>query len=216
MLPVFHDGLKLDLKDHVDVSVTVGGVAHLRCPLTPSSDVLQIMWQKLEPEEPVTVATCLPTKHKLNPKFTDVFILSGAGLEDCDLEVLSVKEKDQGCYQCLLITPSDVIDTAKTCLWIQTVGSMKQVSGPSPVAHGSVHWAVPCSVVGVVLVAGAVCLLLFFRKHRATREKRNVETVENAMITPDPHEGGRWEHTYVEDATDPDDRKSSSLSFTAM
>ncbi|CAL9698652.1 unnamed protein product [Knipowitschia caucasica] len=195
-------GLKLDLKDHVDVSVTVGGVAHLRCPLTPSSDVLQIMWRKLEPEEPVTVATCLPTKHKLHSKFSDIFRLSGAGLEDCVLEIHGVKEKIQGCYQCLLITPSDVVHAAKICLRIQErhgldptqsspeevapssssseeeeAGSMKQVSG----ADGSVLWAVPCSVGGVVLLAGAVCLLLFFfRKRRATRDKKNVETVENA------------------------------------
>ncbi|XP_055019199.1 OX-2 membrane glycoprotein-like isoform X2 [Boleophthalmus pectinirostris] len=125
MTAVFLEGLKIDIKAHVDVVVKAGEEARFQCPLPFSSDVLQVMWQKILPEEAVTVATCLLSQHKHHPKFSHRFRLTGAGLKNCSLVVQNVTEQDEGCYLCLFITSSDVANTGRTCL------QMYELYGPT-------------------------------------------------------------------------------------
>uniref|UniRef100_A0A8C6UA60 Ig-like domain-containing protein n=1 Tax=Neogobius melanostomus TaxID=47308 RepID=A0A8C6UA60_9GOBI len=89
-----------------------GEEACLQCPLSYSTDVLQVMWQKLLPEEEVTVATCHPHRYKLNPDFSTKIRLK----ENCSIVVQNVTEQDEGCYLCLFITSSDVAYYGKACL----------------------------------------------------------------------------------------------------
>uniref|UniRef100_A0A8C6UCQ2 Ig-like domain-containing protein n=1 Tax=Neogobius melanostomus TaxID=47308 RepID=A0A8C6UCQ2_9GOBI len=100
-----------------DVAVKAGEEACLQCPLSYSADVLQVMWQKLLPEEgEVTVATCHPHRYKLNPDFSTKIGLKETTLRNCSIVVQNVTEQDEGCYLCLFITSSDFADYGKACL----------------------------------------------------------------------------------------------------
>uniref|UniRef100_A0A8C6UBB8 Ig-like domain-containing protein n=1 Tax=Neogobius melanostomus TaxID=47308 RepID=A0A8C6UBB8_9GOBI len=94
-----------------------GEEACLQCPLSYFADVLQVVWQKLLPEEgEVTVATCHPHRYKLNPDFSTKIGLKETTLWNCSIVVQNVTEQDEGCYLCLFITSSDVAYYGKACL----------------------------------------------------------------------------------------------------
>uniref|UniRef100_A0A8C6TIX8 Ig-like domain-containing protein n=1 Tax=Neogobius melanostomus TaxID=47308 RepID=A0A8C6TIX8_9GOBI len=115
---VFIQGLNIVIKSQqTDVAVKAGEEACLQCPLSYSTDVLQVMWQKILPEEgEVTVATCHPHRYKLNPDFSTKIGLKETTLRNCSIVVQNVTEQDEGCYLCLFITSSDVAYYGKACL----------------------------------------------------------------------------------------------------
>uniref|UniRef100_A0A8C6WV84 CD80-like immunoglobulin C2-set domain-containing protein n=1 Tax=Neogobius melanostomus TaxID=47308 RepID=A0A8C6WV84_9GOBI len=99
--------LKISIKSQqTDVAVKAGEEACLQCHLSYSTDVLQ-----------VTVATCHPHRHKLNPDFSTKIGLKETTLRNCSIVVQNVTEQDEGCYLCLFITSSDVYER-KVCLHI--------------------------------------------------------------------------------------------------
>ncbi|XP_072298105.1 uncharacterized protein [Eucyclogobius newberryi] len=114
----FLEGLKKEVIQQVHNDVKAGEEVHLHCPVKDPSDVLQVMWQKILSEDEVTVATCLSSRHRLNPEFSGRIGLRGAGVQNCSLVVHNVTRRDEGCYHCLIITHSDVAYTRETCLQI--------------------------------------------------------------------------------------------------
>ncbi|KAK7893281.1 hypothetical protein WMY93_022433 [Mugilogobius chulae] len=137
-------GLKIEVKAHVKELVKAGDEVHLQCPLKASSEVLQVMWQKILPEETVTMATCLWSRHKLNPEFSRGIRLRGKGVKNCSLVVQNMMRQDEGCYLCLFITSSEVAHTGKICLQIHELhGSMINVAKSNSSGEKQVNKTVP-------------------------------------------------------------------------
>ncbi|XP_033837698.2 uncharacterized protein LOC117384516 [Periophthalmus magnuspinnatus] len=109
MSAVFLEGLKTEVKVHVDLVVKAGEEAQIPCPLQHSPDVLQVLWIKILPEGEVIVGSCVKSRHsKRNSKFSRRLSIRGAEVQDCTLVVQSVSAEDVGSYKCLFITSSDV------------------------------------------------------------------------------------------------------------
>lgn len=136
-------GLKSVTEAQQNVSAMAGDEVCLQCPLRYSEDVLQVMWQKVLPEEEVIMATCHSLRHKINPDFDGKIRLRDTRLQNCSIVVRNVTEQDEGCYLCLFITSTDVAFTGKTCL------QMYELHDPNLTVSGSAgELVVSCSATG--------------------------------------------------------------------